>query len=149
MNFAKADTKREQFQNYVTRRSRNAYERKVQHSMETQTQTSQRLYSKSETCTEYSSDILVLYNYVFTLYIFAFLQILLPDGVTYFHVWCRIFCQHFQGMPQKMVSASILFLARSLKEGAKFFCLFFFKLSQVREKKTTWQVQRKVKMLEE
>ncbi|XP_059174786.1 intermembrane lipid transfer protein VPS13B-like [Physella acuta] len=30
------------------------------------------------------------------------IKIALPDGTSYFHVWCRIFCQHFYSMHQKL-----------------------------------------------
>ncbi|GFO46200.1 vacuolar protein sorting-associated protein 13b [Plakobranchus ocellatus] len=38
------------------------------------------------------------------------IKIPLPDKSSYFHVWCRIFCQHFHGMPQKLGSPSTVTL---------------------------------------
>ncbi|XP_035828543.1 vacuolar protein sorting-associated protein 13B [Aplysia californica] len=39
-------------------------------------------------------------------------KIPLPDGSSYFHVWCRIFCQHFHGTAQKLVMLTPLYVVR-------------------------------------
>ncbi|KAK3772280.1 hypothetical protein RRG08_039097 [Elysia crispata] len=40
-------------------------------------------------------------------------KIPLPDKTSYFHVWCRILCQHFQGIPQKLVMLTPLYVVRT------------------------------------
>ncbi|RUS71065.1 hypothetical protein EGW08_021169, partial [Elysia chlorotica] len=40
-------------------------------------------------------------------------KIPLPDKTSYFHVWCRVFCQHFHGIPQKLVMLTPLYVVRT------------------------------------
>ncbi|XP_055871203.1 intermembrane lipid transfer protein VPS13B-like isoform X3 [Biomphalaria glabrata] len=40
-------------------------------------------------------------------------KIPLPDSSAYFHVLCRVFCQHFYGMPQKLIMLTPLYVVRT------------------------------------
>ncbi|KAH9494462.1 hypothetical protein Btru_020074 [Bulinus truncatus] len=40
-------------------------------------------------------------------------KIPLPDSTAYFHIWCRVFCQHFYGMPQKLIMLTPLYVVRT------------------------------------
>uniref|UniRef100_A0A2C9K5E4 Chorein N-terminal domain-containing protein n=1 Tax=Biomphalaria glabrata TaxID=6526 RepID=A0A2C9K5E4_BIOGL len=42
------------------------------------------------------------------------LQIPLPDSSAYFHVLCRVFCQHFYGMPQKLTATARMIMLTPL-----------------------------------